>query len=65
MLEIMVMVWDMYTNVAELNWLIGPQPFHLLITASPTAIQIKKATLHRFVSTQKEHNILLQKRKKT
>jgi hypothetical protein len=55
----------MYTNVAELNWLIGPQPFHLLITASPTAIQIKKATLHRFVSTQKEHNILLQKRKKT
>jgi hypothetical protein len=43
MLEILVMVWDMYTNVAELNWLIGPQPFHLLITASPTAIQIKKS----------------------
>ena len=56
-LEIKVLDWDKYNNVAGLNWLIGSQ-LSLLITGSPTAKNNKK-NLHRFASTQKDY-ILLQ-----
>jgi len=40
-LEIKVLDWDKYNNVAGLNWLIGSQ-LSLLITGSPTAKNNKK-----------------------
>jgi hypothetical protein len=40
MLEIQVLVWDRYKNMAELNQLNGIPTFLLLVIESLTAIQI-------------------------
>jgi len=54
-LNIQVLSWDRYDNVAGLNILMGPPLFDNWISNSNTDTIEMIKILHRFSSTQKDH----------
>ena len=58
MLEIQVLAWDKYINVAELNWLMGSHPSPMAVLTNSKNQHIKHCIICQSLGRKSSQNIL-------